>query len=406
LENFQYIKSLLGRSYIGEYDESNNSLSIQITLVKEDITHFHEWAKTGNKIDYDFIVNGETRETNSLSEADIGLQINTKIFPNDFRAIFFFLKDMEEFKSRYLVRCGTDEDFPAFYILSENYFSDDPALPEVKRIQNYKTLFSVLKDISDHETLYEFILFNECKLSIRKELDFLITSPAKVPDISIIESLRIEIEREEHREQRRSILKSILVDILFHENPHERLFILIHKINEIYETWKVSFNLYIQEFSYSVLRSEFQKNALDFFERISNTIADIRSQVIVISTSAIAMTQMTEGLSLKNVLILVSILTATVIYHQILANQSGDIKRIDGEIKRQDNLLSEKQKAFYEKECKNKFDDLYDQVNIQKKRIRLFKILLWGNFIIAFALLMYLSFFASRDLHSLNRNFL
>ena len=401
---FQYIKDLFSRSQLGNYDPSDRSLKIELNLTNEDIVYFKEWEPSGDKIDSTYNYSGRTFNTEALSETDAGKEISIKLFVYDFRDSFLFYNTEDDFKNQFLVSCLSPVGCPErFYIKSINYFSDETPPQEVKNVLDYKVLFNVLEELSDHTTPHEYILFYDHKLIIKKSIDILQEPDTPVPCISVIESLSNEINRTEHKEQRYSILKNILDKVLFHEVTEKRLIILIEKINEIYDSFLVSFDLYINEFSYSKLKSDFQHDVLNYFERLSTSVADIRSQVIIISTSAIALSQLSNDSIVKNILIVLSILTATIIYNIILLNQKESVQRIAKEIEDKEKLLKEKQQKFYENDCKGKIKDLQTQIDKQKNRIKLFQFLLWGNFAIGIGLLIFILFYSQMNLPCINR---
>jgi hypothetical protein len=170
-----------------------------------------------------------------------------------------------------------------------------------------------------------------------------------------------------------------LIEFLYLHPEENRFTKLIELFDEIFHAYKSGYDLYIEKFSYEELKSEFEQYNLEYLKRIGDALADVRNQVVVISTVSIAISQIDfkEPLNPKTILILSGVFLASLMYSVILYNQINIIKDIDNEIIDKESKIKTKQPDLYKDKFEKKFTGLKNRSKSQRAKIWLFIIILW-----------------------------
>mgnify|MGYP006906715888 CR=1 FL=1 len=281
------------------------------------------------------------------------------------------------------------------YLVAENLFSANGTeqLPLVEHARSYLELIDFLRGIADYIDGSKLIFFNQVRLEIQTDVasipwvgDDLRTIPGSYRD------LIHAVSTPEHREHRISILKATLIQFLGHEEKSVRLEKMAANFDEIYHSYKASFEMYLENFSYGKLRAEVERDVSDLLKRLYEAVSAVRNHVLVIATSAIAVSQLQNQAVLRNTIILLSILLASILFQVILANQRDAIDEVETDVAHlKERLCSTGKEAMAEKFVST-FGNLGIRIDAQKDRLRLFSLILWGNFFISLILYCGLTF--------------
>ncbi|MFC0513378.1 hypothetical protein ACFFGT_04175 [Mucilaginibacter angelicae] len=269
----------------------------------------------------------------------------------------------------------------AYYIASLDYFSEDAVVPEIiMHYQNVIKLIALLSEVADYikeapgerDTL---IYFEKSKLHLQ-----LIYGKDDLRKIDFIDKLREQLFDAHDFTERRSIFRAELISYL-KDTPTSGAFAkLLAMLNEVYEHYKKSHLLYLEKFSYQDLKSEVDKDQLDYMKKIYASVNDIQSKVIAVPAAFILIyTQFdfTGAQFLKNILLLTGAVLFSVLIEVLLRNQFGVLAYIEEEIEQLKTILKNKDTQLDLTEFLGSYGKLAPLINKQRNYLILFRIVTW-----------------------------
>lgn len=265
------------------------------------------------------------------------------------------------------------------YIVESNWFSDEPHLmPEnLKAAYQYIRWLDILKRFADYSSGRTCVYFKEKKLELDVSALNLIENDDLVrAETDYLEKFMEHLEQPDHQDERVSLFKGVLIEFLSMENPESRLKALFTKIKTIYEAYHAGFDLYIEQFSYHALKKEVVSDYTGFLKRLDDAITNLRTQVLVIATNAIALAQYTERDLAKNLVILIATIGACILYGIILQNNCQTIQEINEELQDLEKDLKDRHLSIFEEKLEKYFTKLKIKVKSQKCKLILFWVIL------------------------------
>ena len=128
----------------------------------------------------------------------------------------------------------------------------------------------------------------EINFDLDKYDDELITKLTSDKSSSIFEGFKNwfdSVDSDLHHTQKKAIINSKLSDFLSKENPDDRLLTLLHSVPQFAEQVIKSYELYLEEFSYSKFSKKLEEKTIEYLEKISKSVLDIRNQIISLPIS-------------------------------------------------------------------------------------------------------------------------
>lgn len=92
---------------------------------------------------------------------------------------------------------------------------------------------------------------------------------------------------ETHRSQRKVVVANALCDMLKEIPISDRFISFIRSFNQVIQRSQKSYALYMEDFSYSVFEKQLNEKAINFYEKISKSVLDIRNQILSLPISFI-----------------------------------------------------------------------------------------------------------------------
>jgi len=268
-----------------------------------------------------------------------------------------------------------------FGIYRINYISDSDTKPE--KFSNYETILSfisLLDSLSDYSNeeidgSKELIFFH------KKKLSFAISYNEKdLRDIPYLAQLKEQMEFAHDREERASIFKSELITSLIDIPTESRFQNLLATLDNLYDSYLKSHLLYLEKFSYHDLKSEVDKDKLDFTKKIYAVVNDIQSKLIAVPAAyllVLSQFDFTGQGKWKNLLISIGSVLFAILLETLLRNQFSVLKFIKLEIEHFKNELSNKDTKLNLSDFLTSFGDLNLIIRKQHVYLWIFRVISW-----------------------------
>lgn len=281
-----------------------------------------------------------------------------------------------------------------FYIAEMAFLSTCEPVPEIVAMYlDAIRLIEILEAASDHsemqfKSLNLIFLHNE-KLEIPA-----LFSQSDLRRILKLDEFRDTLVSSKDSDKRKIFLKSALIDLLRNIPREGRLAYLIANFGLLQEKYEMNYQIYLADFSFEKLKSEFEKEKVEYVGKLNKVMVDIQDKVILIPVAYILIgTQFeksSDGLTIKNVFILISSLIFGYLIYHLIVNQISSLKSIHSSIS---SLRTRLQTEYSEIFCKIKphFDDLSSLYNNQYKRFINIKWITIFIVFITFILFLYYS---------------
>lgn len=268
-----------------------------------------------------------------------------------------------------------------FGIYRINYISTGSIKPE--KYRNYETILSFisilesLSDYVDHDVdgSKELIFFHKKKLSFPINYN-----ETDLRDIPYLPQLKEQLESAHDKDERVSIFKSELITSLIDVPVESRFQNLLATLNSLYDNYLKSHLLYLEKFSYHDLKTEVDRDKLDFTKKIYAVVNDIQSKLIAVPAAyllVLSQFDFTGQSKWKNLLISIGSILFAVLLETLLSNQFGVLKFIKSEIEHFKNELSNKDTKINLSDFVNSFGDLNRTMRRQRIYLWIFRVITW-----------------------------
>lgn len=373
------IKQIIDRAV--NIENKTDSLLITIGLDQEILSWINKWDSEQKNVDNTVLITiqSKTLETSidKLSNYNLGEEIKLSLLPELFE-IFKYRTDFYPLRWQKFLNSSPAEK--PFYIDEDKrlYLIELEEPDFFSKMRQWDQIKEIVTNISDYIITHGCILFKKRKL----EILFAFISDminAEIEGTLITEILK-DLESDDNKEERISIFKSVLEEFLYNHPAEKRFAYLLNNFKQIYHSYKYGYDLYLEQFSYEKLKTEFKEDNVEYLKRIGEALDHIKNQVLIISTEAVAISQIDflDPINIKTILIAAVVLLATIIYSFVLHNQHQTLKDINEEIKDKQRTIKEKQPGLYERDLKKGFENLKNRIYWQLIKIIIFTFILWS----------------------------
>lgn len=282
-----------------------------------------------------------------------------------------------------------------YCIFKPQYFSTDSHHPkEISQYHDLVALIGLLTKLADYVNenigeAKELIFFQKKKLTIP-----IVYSQNNLRKIPYLNELSDQLNTAHDKEERKSILKNEIVLNLYETAETERFAKLLSLFDYIYDNYLKSHLLYLEKFSYHDLKSEVDKDKLEYTKRIYGTVNEIQTKLIAVPAAFLLVLSQFDFAGqfvYKNILIVIGAVLFSVLLEILLSNQFGVLSYIKKEIDHFKHQLSNRDTQVDLREFINSFADLD---TIRKKQYRylwVFRVVIWLVPIVSFAMLLIFS---------------
>ena len=346
-----------------------------------------EWNNQQEFVEEDALVDGQNTRIPDLPSN--GQTASLTLLQSDFQENGLTLyRDMKGFRQD-MIRMLPPNRLPPSFVVSHKVFSEDIPQEERQVISDIRELYKLISSISDHSDRRKNVLFHTKKIV----LDFNAINADSLNPMESLPDLIKSLNEDFQNKQRQVILKSTLEELLYDIPFNENVNFLVSNFETVYRHYCNSLELYLNNFSYGRFKHQFEKDNLDFLSKLSNVVQSLESQVIVISTSIIAASQINSSkpTDIKNFLIVIGILFAALLYTVIIRNQWVSRFQINSAIDSKRVQLESTVPKLYESELKCQFKELENRSAQAKRRLIYFLIIVWSNFSFSMAYFLYIN---------------
>ena len=177
-------------------------------------------------------------------------------------------------------------------------------------------------------------------------------------------------DKENHTRQKQSIFSLQLYEYL-NEDENNRFKTLFMKLRLIAENTRKSYELYLEEFNYSRFAKKLEEKTVEYYEKISKSILDIRNQVLSLPISFVVVSLIKDEES--SLYVLVGLLLYCTILFVMLLQQDTYL----GDIKKETEKFTGQSVDFpdMQKELKETQTTISKRIQTQKNTILFFKVL-------------------------------
>lgn len=272
-------------------------------------------------------------------------------------------------------------------------FHETEAPKEIATLKSATRLFSLLEDFSDHVSPFN----ND------KELVFLVGRRVVVSSFYYPSDLALNVstewfEREVvhtdiHKSNKVEIFRSVISE-MYKDEGEISFSKILNDFNIIVLKLKRSYELFVSEFSYDKIRSQVEKDKLDFTCRLNSVLSDIQNQLLAVPVAMFLVgSQLTEydvpSLTVNNLAIWLGSVIFVLFLEFLLRNQRSTLQAIGNEIKLQEKMFERHQKDIYPL-FEEAYIELGDRFSRQRRLISVIRFLVCLS--LAFSSYMFLHF--------------
>lgn len=276
-----------------------------------------------------------------------------------------------------------------------SYFpgGDSPKPQELIDAENCCAIFQKLMELSD--------LISENNLYFFKDKPYVV--PSFLFDEQMVQRLSTSYEAfyiyfDGKNDDKKACFKSELIEVIKRcQNVKDRARFIFQNFDEIFKHAEIAYDHFCARNGADRLSAKLQKETFDLIERVQGLMEVLKSEIIVLATSAIGLSQLdlSSILSFKNLAILVTIIIVDWVFQIVLSNGKRSISQLVCELGEHEESLKRHYDGKFDDTIEKKFKELQAKLERTKSDFKIANILLWTPLIICILLLIsYKIFFA------------
>lgn len=270
-----------------------------------------------------------------------------------------------------------------FYIADIDYAHTKPnqQIPnEIKQYLQAAELFNSLRKLA-HELPkgndIELLIIQKEKISVLSEY-----SIENLKELIDLDSFLLNfINSEIHKDQKATIIRSSIIDF-FNKKESINFSEILINFKEIFKLINSSYQLYVSEFSFLKIKTEIEKEKLEFTTKLNKVFSDIQNQLLAIPAALILIGSQMEKAnewSIKNLIVWFGALIFSLLMNLLIKNQKHTLTAIKSEINQQNHLIKTKHQLVADR-----FIEIYEQLDSRYKHQK--KLIDTIDFLVALAL--------------------
>ncbi|MAX33936.1 MAG: hypothetical protein CME72_12825 [Halomonadaceae bacterium] len=228
-------------------------------------------------------------------------------------------------------------------------------------------------EVADHQferqNELELVFLHQEKLVI--EVKF---SSSDLVSLACLDELENEFLRSDtHREKKISIFRSVLTE-RYKGRGRVNFGELLRDFFRLLDSLRNNYDLFVSEFSFENIKSQVERDKLEFTTRLNKVFSDIQNQLLAVPAALLLVGSQMEktdpiGWSLKNVVIWLGAVVFAVLMELLIRNQRNTLQAVKNEMDLQKMIFKDHHRAIY-----HKFKDVYVELG---QRFRHQRNLLW-----------------------------
>lgn len=264
--------------------------------------------------------------------------------------------------------------------------------PEANNAENCCAIFHKLIELAD--------------LRSQTNLYFFKDKPFVIPSFTFNESMvhnistsfkTFDIYFNGENDDKKACFKSELIEVVKRcPNINDRATYIFQNFDEIFKNAEIAYDHFCARNGVDRLSAKLQEETLDLIERIQGVMEILKSELIVLATSAIGLSQLdlTTILSFRNFAILTTIAIVDWVFQLVISNGKRSIAQLDLELRDHEESLKIHYDGKFDEKISQKFENLQQKLNRVKLDFTISNWLLWIPLAICVIFLtIYLFFF-------------
>ena len=241
------------------------------------------------------------------------------------------------------------------YVVDDKWSLGDTIVPEI--VERYFKVLSLIELISEGEAYLdkekcELLVFDSSKYAIPvlyEEKDLLLLN------VESLDKLLTRFTDDTHRQQKLTILINSIAEIC-KSNVGEMSFAkILSQLVHLLERFDDSYRIFVADFSYDKVMDQVENAKLEELTKIHKVFADIQNQVLSIPIATVVIgtqlkaTQQIDAIFWVNTSLLVGVWVFAILMLLVIKNQSHTLTSIETELKRREQLISNKYSVLHGK---------------------------------------------------------
>ncbi|WP_297334776.1 hypothetical protein [Flavobacterium sp.] len=324
--------------------------------------------------DNELIDNVATHVQRSVDLRDLqaGQNVVIKLYPMMLKGCFYY-----ESSDELIRHFSNSEPTAPYYIHELEYFSEHSEHPVF--IRNYIStvnLIQFLITVSD----YQKPIANWSELFFLQEKHLILPihyDASSLNSLDGVSDLINHVLSSVDKEVRKELFVNELILLLSNNDKSERFKKLLNRFSDLNTSYKNSYSLYIEKYSFNKIKAEVDKELLDYMKKIQSVINDAQTKLISIPVAFILLTaqfDITGEETPKNIFLLIGALVFGVLLEVLIRNQYSALSFLNKDITEFKRRISNNQLKL---ETDKMFIDIFNVHKKQKQYLNLIRFLIW-----------------------------
>ena len=319
----------------------------------------------------------------SVSQITAGQEIQIRLYPLKLSDEKYYetIEELLKFES---------QRYPdnRFYVHSISFDSNRSTKP--KEIQNYEAttqLIDFLICISDYQKERELVFFQAKQLVLTTDYEI-----ADLTELTNAGALITHISDSVDKEERNVIfINELIASLIKIPEIKSRFKHLLKNFEDLFVNYKKSHSLYLEKYSYTIFKSEIDKEIIDYSKKLQSVINDAQTKLVAIPIAfllIIGQFDLTGEKLYFNFALILSAFVFSILLEVLLRNQFSALEFISDDVNRFESSVDEKKIVLLGDDFTTTFSKIRTLYNKQKCYLNIIRVLVWLSPVFAIVLFM------------------
>lgn len=347
LNTFVSVRSLLANAEI-----AGAEIRGRLALSQQNLTWLKELS-TNKVLEPTVTKNGNAVDIDDIRQADDAGTVLVVLYPRNLSPLGCdYFETFRELVERHPVVAPTHE----YYVHEFAFFSHGRRPTPVENYHAVQNCVRLLRSLADY---WDDRPPSGCLIFFHKE-KFEIPITYAIGDLQPIPGLAdftLELNAAHDRQQRLSLLKIVIVELVANSGS-DRFGHLLKNWPGLMEKFGNAYNLYLANFSWEKVRSEVDKEKIEFVKKLNATVTDIQTKLIAIPAAFLLIAAQLKNagrFDISNLIVTIAAVTFAALIDFLIRNQlhalaavNGDVERLRDRLKTEGHLVAEIADRFEE----------------------------------------------------------
>ena len=246
-----------------------------------------------------------------------------------------------------------------FYLLDADWMSTEENTPAI--VESWKSaskLLNLLASVADHCVKKA----NDIEIVFLYQEKLVLTSSYSSSDL--VPLVDLDVFQEEyldsgnHRDKKIQIFKSVVTE-KYKGRGRVDYGEFLNDFSKLYNGLVNGYELFVSEFSFQKVKSEVERDKLEFTTRLNRVFSDIQNQLLAVPAALLLVGSQMERLEpadwyIKNIVIWLGAVVFSILMELLIRNQRNTLQAVKNEMNLQEVIFKEHHMAVFDK-----FSDVY-----------------------------------------------